>query len=1021
MFHALWEIVGPTKRGAWALLLFIAAQLAPARAEEPASRLMAAMPPLSPAAQQALFHLPSGFEIELVAAEPQIRKPINLSFDAAGRILVTGSVEYPRPAGAAPRDAITILADTDRDGRFERADIFAADLNIPVGVTPVPGGVLAFSIPSIVLFSDARGAGRAPHKRILFSSFDFRDTHGMPNAFTRWLDGWVYACHGEGNISTVAGADGRAITLRGGTMFRMQADGSRIEPFAFGPANPFGLCFDEWGDVFAADSHSRPATLLLRGATYPNLGQASDALGFGPQLMAHHHGSTGIGGIAVYAADQFPAAYRNALFIGNPVAGRINRDRLERRGSTYVALEEPDFVRCDDPWFRPVDLKLGPDGALYIADFYDRTIATSPVPLGQPERDRERGRIWRVVYRGINPASERQTFTPAPNLATAPVDELLARLRDANLTVRTLATHELVDRIGHDAVAAVTPLMTAENSHYLVRVHAIWVLQRLRALGDDLLASLAGDAHAMVRVQALRVLAERADWTSVPGDFWRQLVLEKLADEHPLVRRAAADALLCHPSPASVEPLLALWETAPREDTMLIHVARMALRASLQSGSSIGELAQPLSPEKRRKIADVCLGIRTPQAADFLLAQLTGGKSDPERLGDVAYHITRYVNAESLTRLTALWLTYAQKDAGIQATVLSALYRAYKDRAADVPEEIADWAGALVGQLLNEKDEAAVYQGLELALDLRLLPSRSRLEQLAGPASAQSSLRSFAIDVYGAVALAEAVPLLGRMLADTNEAADIREKVADSLGKIDSPASRDDLQKCLPTAPAGLAVVVARSLAHSRAGAVWLLDAVRDGKASARLLQDALVEQGLRAASIENLDARLKTLLAGLPDPVEQLATRIQSHQERFAKATPDLPRGAAVFERHCANCHQLALQGQRVGPALTGIGQRGIERILEDVLDPQRNVDASFRSTLVRLTDGRSLTGLVLREDADSLVLADSAGKETRVSVREIEERKQLTTSPMAGGWDQTIPASEFDDLLAYLLSQRQ
>lgn len=1003
--------------GGWAWFVVAWFQISLGLADEPASRFIAATPPLSPASQRALFHLPPGFEIELVAAEPQIRKPINLNFDAAGRLLVSGSVEYPRPAGDAPRDTITILSDSDHDGRYDKAEVLAAGLNIPVGVTTVSNGVLAYSIPNIIRYLDPHKKEHTRQSEVIFSGFDFADTHGMPNAFTRWLDGWIYACHGEGNTSTVAGADGHAITLRGGGTFRMQADGSRIEHFSFGQANPFGLCFDEWGDMFTADSHSRPASLVLRGATYPGLGQASDPLGFGPSIMAHYHGSTGIGGIAICATDQFPEPYRNALFLGNPVTGRINHDRLETRGSTYVAVAQPDFLTCDDPWFRPVDLKLGPDGALYIADFYNRIIAHSLVPLDHAERDRERGRIWRVIYRGE--ADQRRAIDPPPNLSTAPLKDLLANLGDGNLVVRTLATHELVDRIGSNAANAVRQLMIANDSNYLQRAHGIWVLHRLGALTDDMLARLANDAHPMARVQAMKVLAERADW-STDSDKLRRLVLAKLSDNHPLVCRAAADALSRHPTPANLEPLLALWAKTPSEDAMLVHVARMALRNSLQDNIAIREIAQRLPLEDQRRIADVCLGIATGEAADFLLAHWRAGSSDPQREAEQIYHITRYSKAESLPQLNALWLTYRQQDSPTQAKVLASIYRALKARAAEIPVEVSSWSDALANQLLGSVEEATVYQGLELTWELQLSPSGARLEQLAGPASPLPSLRAFAIDTLGAVAHVKAVPRLEQMLANASEAAEIREKAADALGKIDSETSRAALARQLSSAPAGLALAIARALAHSDLGIIRLLDGVRDGTASSRLLKDVLVEQGLRAASIDDLEARLKSLLAETPPVEDRLAERIHAHRDRFAKATPDLSRGATVYAKHCANCHQLTDRDQRIGPPLEGIGQRGLERILEDLLDPHRNVDVRFRSAILHLSSGRIVTGLVLREDGNSVVIADGAGKEMRVPASEIEDRRQSLLSPMPANWDRNIAPSDFDDLLGYLLSRR-
>ncbi|HEX3727516.1 MAG TPA: PVC-type heme-binding CxxCH protein, partial [Pirellulales bacterium] len=317
---------------------------------------------LSPQAEQQKFHLPPGFEIQLFASEPAIHKPINLTFDAAGRLFVTDTVEYPYPAAedTKPRDSVKILVDRDNDGRADDITTFVDGLNIPLGVMPIQNGVIVYSIPSVKRCLDTNGDGKADTREPLYANFEFRDTHGMVNSFTRGLDGWLYACHGFANTSTPQGSDGRAITMNSGNTFRMRIDGSHLEYFTHGQVNPFGLTLDPLGNLYSADCHTMPIYMLLRGAYYPSFGKAHDGIEFGPTMIGHNHGSSGIGGIAYYAADQFPPQYRDTIMVGNPVTGRVNHDRLRAHGSTYEAIELPDFVTCDDPWFRPVNLQVGP-------------------------------------------------------------------------------------------------------------------------------------------------------------------------------------------------------------------------------------------------------------------------------------------------------------------------------------------------------------------------------------------------------------------------------------------------------------------------------------------------------------------------------------------------------------------------------------------------------------------------------------------------------------------------------------
>ncbi|MEZ6116824.1 MAG: hypothetical protein R3C28_09655 [Pirellulaceae bacterium] len=182
--------------------------------------------------------------------------------------------------------------------------------------------------------------------------------------FRRGYDGWLYACHGFSNTTQLTAKDGSAITLESGNTYRFRPDANRVEQFTWGQVNPFGSCFTADGDLITSDCHTKPLTMLIRGAYYPSFGKPDDGLGFAPSMMDHLHESTGLAGAAILADDRFPDSLRNRLLVGNVVTSRINQDRLEFNGATAVAAEMQDFLMCDDPWFRPVDIQLGPDGAV---------------------------------------------------------------------------------------------------------------------------------------------------------------------------------------------------------------------------------------------------------------------------------------------------------------------------------------------------------------------------------------------------------------------------------------------------------------------------------------------------------------------------------------------------------------------------------------------------------------------------------------------------------------------------------
>ena len=511
-----------------------------------AQPLVAPTDPLTPALQQKKFRLPPGFEIELVASEPDVHKPMNMKFDAQGRLWVTHSLEYPFPAKdeAAARDAITIFSDFGPDGRAAKTQRFAEHLNIPIGVLPLSDReALAWSIPHIYRLTDTNGDGVADERQVMFGPFGIVDTHGNQNAFTRWVDGWVYANHGFNNHSQPkSGGDGPVlIDMQSGNTYRFRPDGSAIEQYSWGQVNPFGLAFDPLGNLYSADCHSRAVTMLLREGYYQSFGKPHDGLGFAPDTTDKDHGGTGIAGVVYSAGQRFPAQFADVLFVGNVITNRVHCDRLQWTGSSPQVASIEDFVVCDDPWFRPVDLQLGPDGALYIADFYNRIIGHYEVPLTHPGRDRERGRIWRVVYRG---EGAKIPAPPAmPNLAKAAAPELVDLLGNFNLTVRMLATNALVDRFAKEAPALARAALAGPThvpstaakpiNRPAQRAHLLWVLQRTAEIDKALARRMAVEPDAIIRVHLIQAPGATSEWQ--PWQF--ELTRAALADADPFAPR----------------------------------------------------------------------------------------------------------------------------------------------------------------------------------------------------------------------------------------------------------------------------------------------------------------------------------------------------------------------------------------------------------------------------------------------------------------------------------------------------
>lgn len=1189
----------------------------------PSSRLVAApgiapTEALSPDQQRTKFRLPPGFEIQLVVAEPDIGQPMNLNFDARGRLWVTHSVEYPFPAQGdveprtrfagmgdhPPRDRLTIVEGIAENGRAKKITHFATGLNIPIGHVPLGDGSesLVYSIPNIYRAVDRNQDGEADAREVLYGRFGNIDTHGMVNSLTRWIDGWVYGCHGFANTSKVRDASGNLVEMNSGNTYRFREDGTRFEQYTWGQVNPFGMTFDPWGNLYDSDCHSMPVYQLLRGAYYPSFGKPHDGLGFGPKMIDHGHGSTGICGPAFYSATHFPPAFRDSIFICNPVNCVVHHDRLKEVGSTRLADTQPEFVTCDDGWFRPVDLAVGPDGALYIADFYNCIIGHYEVPLDHPRRDRTHGRIWRVVYTGEK--DQTPPPQPMPDLTKLPLADVVEKLNDPNLVVRTLATNWLVDttcgrfaprrgidsrtlatnwlvdttRVANakngarDVVAAIRQAIARKGASAESLAHGLWVLERIEGLSGTEIDQFAQHPSPLVRTHLVRALAERDKWTAAE----LELVREKLFDEHAMVRRVSADALGRHPHVDNVAVLMRLLETAPHEDTHLVHTIRIALRDQMRDKDVLVKLRElEMAAQHFRLLVMHTFSIETAAAAEFALEYLSRFAGQEPRAAELVEYASRFLPPDRVPQLSRVIRTHFDGDLKYQIDKLLALQTGLEKRGDPRNPEIVAWARELVAKVLQRDDEPVVSwtalatadggtteatttesgastwsQQQRVSADgdrsasfwsslphgerrtgilrsgtfripkqfsffiaghngptnqpevprnfVRLRDAQTRevlaetkpprndvaqpvqwdLSEFAGRSAYLELIDGFDATGYawlavgrfslpalnhdhanlwiGALQLIERFELaefqsqLAKVVRDSSEAFQQRVAAANALSalrggarmtallscidaEIPRPLAEEILQCCadadesvaatlleavMARAPRDLQRKIAESLASEAAGAAALLHMIEIGKASPRLLRDGNLRNRLAALKIDR--QRIDDLTKGLPATDAALVELINRHVQAFDPAAADIAAGREVFQKNCAACHQLGGEGKKVGPQLDGIGGRGLARIVEDILDPNRNVDPAFRTLTLLTTDGKVVSGLVRRTEGETIVMADNQGKEFRIATASIDERTQTSLSLMPANFHETLPSEAFANLLAFLLTQQ-
>jgi len=988
----------------------------------------------TPEQEMAGFHLPPGFEINLYASEPDITKPINMEFDDRGRLWVTHSIEYPNEASTGSgQDKITILEDTNGDGKADKFTDFASDLNIPIGIMPVKGGAIAFSIPNIYYFEDNNGDDKYDEKTVLVGPFGHVDTHGMINNFLRGLDGWIHSSHGFRNTSKVSGADQDSISMTSGNTFRFRADGSRVEQTTYGRVNPFGFAVDDLGYLYSADCHSMPIYQIISQGDYPHFGKKAPGLGFGPAMMDYQIGSTALSGLDYYNGEAFPEEYRNSFYSGDVVACRVSRNTIVYNGSTPQAIRAKDFLASEDPWFRPVDVKIGPDGAIYVADFYNRIIGHYEVPLDHPGRDRKSGRIWRITYKG-------ETTDPV-DWSKASVDDLIEGLGHSTFAMRMAASNRLVDYMAEEAVEPLQALLKSGDASPKQTVHALWVLKRLSELSFDDLSAAAKSDNQEIRVHAYRILTE---YESLDFDQ-RTLAQAGLLHADPHTKRAAADVMVRHIHASNLQPLVEAVPATPAEDTHLKYTLMIALRDHLKDPTLLGTTAGLKWNESATKVLmDAMTDVPSPTASGFLYENLQKYEVPKDRLVVYLQHVGRFSPEGQLVTAIDYIREKFKDDAASQYTLYNTIQTGIGQRGgASNAGQMKDWATVFAGDFLKNleakptlvSDQPSAHADEEyeyfeeisqrqifaatVASQNKIVSYEQGLRDLLNAKWAKTRPRAMAgkalLDINTDANLAQ----VEGKLSDKTEDPAFREELARTLGTSTSAKVTPVLNNALKDAPSGLQMAIASVFVNSDVGRKNLLQAVKEGYVPPRTLMDRKINEQLLAKLSPAQKKEYDSLTAGLESVLEERQKLIEARLARF-DPRPDVELGKAVFVNTCSICHQIDGQGGVIGPQLDGIGNWGRRALAEKVLDPNRNISQAFKSYTIALNDGKVMNGLFRRDEGELEVYADAAGREFTVSKKDIKEKKASQLTLMPDNFGESISETDFDALLGYLLTEK-
>jgi len=990
---------------------------------EPATKMQR---PLEPEESLKHYQVPEGFELRLYASEKNfLNKPIAMNWDERGRLWLCETLDYPNELQepGKGRDRIRICEDTDNDGAADKFTVFAEGLSIPTAILPIRGGCLVQNATETLFLKDTDGDGKADLRKVLVTGWNSGDTHGGVSNFQVGPDNWVWAMQGYNASKPVLANGEKQPEFRMG-FFRMKlnyADPPEIEKIEFIRStnnNTWGLGFSEEGYVFGSTANRNPSVYMPIPNRYYEAVRGWTPELLAPSMAPNHYfakpatdkirqvdqfdGYTAGAGHALYTAREYPKEYWNRVaFVCEPTAHIVGAFVIEPDGAGFKSHTPFNIVQSDDEWAAPIMAEVGPDGNLWILDWYNFIVQHNPTPAGfktgrgnayeSDLRDKRHGRIYRLVYVGKDKGGkpEGTTASTTMNLAGAKPEQLIAALKSDNRFWRLQAQRLLVERGGDRAFTELVKLAQDIKTPEYAVVHALKTLQgqlernpafvKAEEL-NELLAVAASHPTISVRVataQFPRVPAKSGSHLWKINGHEPQVELARLlAYTTDDIREKSDKALLVH----------SLDDPAVLNDRWL----REALTCFAASRA-----------EDLLRMGDADYSPAVYSIVTTVATHLAMSKPDAELLDEIFQGLTKSrpdFRAALLKGLQQGWPKNYRLE--LTAAAEAKIGELLEKETAENKSMLIRWAASVGSRELKKQQELlaaslkATITQVEKPAAQRVAAAQELLSLTPGDESIVTAITSLLTP--------QASPELINGLLDAlsqSTAANLAPELLAAANKL-SPASKN----------AALRVLLKRPATTDA-----LLDAIAAGKLAASDLQ---LDQrsALAAHPDKKLAARAKKLLAasgGLPNADREVVIK-QYHAASDTKG--DAAAGKLLFKANCAKCHKHSGEGENIGPDLTGMNVHPKHELLTQILDPSRSVESNFRIYQVETSDGLVRTGLLAAESQTTIELVDTEAKRIAIRRDEIESLTASTKSLMPEGFEKQLSVQQMTDLLEFL-----
>ncbi len=972
------------------------------------------------------FVTPVDFAVKLYADESIFEaKPIAMNWDEQGRLWVCETIDYPHDLqrGNVGRDRIRICEDTNGDGRADKSTVFAEGLNIPTAIAFHRGGAVVQNGTETLYLKDTNGDGEADLKQVLLSGWNLGDTHGGVSNFRNGLDNWIYAMQGYNNSAPQIDGVPQQSFRMGFFRFKLsQNDPPKVEKIEFLRSttnNTWGLGISEEGLIFGSTANREPSFFMpipnryyesVGGWAPDTLSPISDTHLFKPisdkvRQVDHHGGYTAAAGHAIYTARAYPPQWWNrTAFVCGPTGKLVGTFVLQPDGAGFRSHSPINLLASDDEWSAPIMAEVGPDGQVWVIDWYNYIVQHNPTPEGFETgrgnayltdlRDKRFGRVYRVVYQG----DAGKSTADVPQLSTDDLPGLLAALSHPTMLVRLSAQRLLVERgqtdCAEDLIALVADKKVDEIGLNVAAIHALHVLAALGTLED-----VEGDAYAAVvdalkhpsagvRRNAISVLTETTAAAKALVDA------RLLDDSDPQVVLAALLAVADTSGPNLSAPLADFVASDRINDRWLADAATSAAArrperflVELAKRSAQTALADNAVAISRRVAEHFARSAPAEESAQRLLAALTD--ADARLIGGV-------VNG-----LAAGWPeahTLASADEGQER--IKALFRAAGDQAKADLIQLASRSGS--GALNEEKAEVA-----------RVLLREAVDEQASTEQRLAAAERLITFDPSNEEVVQQLVELINPLAAPA-----LSRGLIIAIGKSTAPQAAEHLVQVAKNATPTVRDQAVQTLLSRPAMTQTLLASLQSGELAISDLT-ALQRQSLSDHPNRRLRATARDLFQSAGTAVNPDRQRVVEEKMPLANQQGDAEAGKLVFTKNCATCHQYHGEGTTVGPDLTGMSVHPKSELLIHILDPSRSVESNYRLYTALTADGVVINGILAAESRTSVEIVDAQARRHTILREDLEELVASRKSAMPEGLEESMGDQGIVDLLEFLTTK--